>query len=160
MSDAVDPPRIRPATAADVAAITACVRAAYAHYVPRIGREPGPMQDDYARVVAEHEAYVAERDGRVAGVLVMIHRDDGTLLLDNIAVDPAFQGTGLGAALLDFAEARAVEQGYAQAHLYTHEKMHENIAWYARRGWQETHRVTEKGFARVYMRKMLPGGTG
>ena len=56
---------IRPAGAADAAGIAACVRAAYSPYVERIGQPPGPMLDDYDRVVREHLAYVIEEGGGV-----------------------------------------------------------------------------------------------
>ena len=39
--------------------------------------------------------------------------------------------------------------------LYTHVLMVENVAIYRRLGFEETHRVTEKGYDRVYMAKDL-----
>ena len=39
---------IRPAKAADCAAVEAIVRAAYSIYLDRMGKPPGPMLDDYA----------------------------------------------------------------------------------------------------------------
>ena len=47
------------------------VDAAYSPYIPRIGRPPGPMGDDYAARVAAGQAWVAERDGTVQGILVL-----------------------------------------------------------------------------------------
>ncbi len=44
---------VRPAAAADSATITELVRAAYAQWVPLLGREPLPMTVDYARAVRE-----------------------------------------------------------------------------------------------------------
>lgn len=145
---------IRAARAQDAAAIAACVHAAYRHYVERIGKPPGPMLDDYAQVLREHDVHVIERDGRVVGAVVLQLRGAG-VLLDNIAVHPGAAGTGLGRMLLDFAESRAAARGFATLELYTHVLMYENIAWYARNGYVETARVNEKGFERVYMRKML-----
>ena len=85
----------RPATAADAAGIGECVRAAYTHYVERIGKPPGPMLDDYAEVVRHHRAYVIDDRGRIVGVLVLMDKESG-LLLDNVAVLPARQGEGIG----------------------------------------------------------------
>jgi ribosomal protein S18 acetylase RimI-like enzyme len=152
---------VRAARADDAAGIEACVHAAYAHYVERIGRPPGPMLDDYAQIVRTHDVHVIERSGRVAGIVVLMARDGG-VLLDNVAVHPDFAGEGLGRVLLEFAEARALERGFAALDLYTHALMHENIAWYRRRGFVESVRVSEKGFDRVYMRKILaaPGSRG
>ena len=42
---------LRPATAADAPSLTELVRAAYAHYVARLGGLRRPMTDDYAEVV-------------------------------------------------------------------------------------------------------------
>lgn len=112
------------------------------------------MLDDYAARVAEGAAYVLERDGAICGALVLLDFP-GYLLLDNIAVDPSCQGQGLGRILIAFAEGEALRRGYREIRLYTHETMTENIAMYPRLGYEETHRVIEKGYARVYMRKKI-----
>ncbi|MEN8195117.1 MAG: GNAT family N-acetyltransferase [Pseudomonadota bacterium] len=153
MNDA-GPVQIMPARAGQEDAIRTLVRRAYAMYVPRMGREPGPMVDDYATRVAEGSAYVLEREGAICGALVLLDFP-GYLLLDNVAIDPACQGQGLGRILIDFAEGEALRRGYPEIRLYTHECMVENIAMYPRLGYEESHRVTEKGYARVYMRKAL-----
>lgn len=114
------------------------------------------MVDDYAVRVAEGSAYVLERDGAICGVLVLLDFPD-YMLLDNVAVDPGCQGLGLGRILVAFAEGEALRRSYAEIRLYTHETMTENIAMYPRLGYEESHRVTEKGYARVYMRKVLEG---
>jgi ribosomal protein S18 acetylase RimI-like enzyme len=77
------------------------------------------------------------------------------MLLDNVAVAPAAQGSGLGRLLLEFAEHAATKAGYHAIKLYTNEAMMENIALYSRIGYAETHRVEEKRLRRVYMRKLL-----
>lgn len=145
---------IRPARAGDVAAIGAIVDAAYAIYIPRMGKKPGPMLDDYAARVAEGVVWVAEQDGKVAGVVVLLPEDDH-LLLDNVAVAPEAHGKGVGRALVAFAEAEARRRGHAEIRLYTHEKMTENIAMYPRLGYEETHRAQQAGYDRVFFRKKL-----
>lgn len=133
------------------------MQAAYSPYIARIGRAPGPMGDDYAARIAAGEAYVIGepvRGAPVRGVIVLVAQA-GYLLLDNIAVDPAVRGGGFGRALLLFAEAQARRGGYREMRLYTHEKMTENLALYARSGWVETHRAEQDGFARVFFRKTL-----
>jgi GNAT superfamily N-acetyltransferase len=147
-------PSLRPATRDDLAAIQEIVRAAYTHYIARIGRKPGPMLDNYAALIGEGRVHVAERDGVVQGLLVLIPQDDA-MLLDNVAVAPEAWGSGLGRLMLEFAERAAVEAGYRAIKLYTNEAMTENIALYARIGYSETYRVEEKGLPRVYMRKSL-----
>jgi ribosomal protein S18 acetylase RimI-like enzyme len=147
-------PTIRKARLADGAGMQSCVKAAYHHYIPRIGRPPGPMLDDYSEVVQQYLAFVAEVRGQIAGVLVLI-RKDNSVLLDNVAVDPDHQGRGLGRRLIEFAESEARNQGFAQLDLYTHERMTENIEMYKRLGYVEIERRIEKGYRRVYMRKSL-----
>jgi GNAT superfamily N-acetyltransferase len=146
--------QIRLATPDDRAAIEAIVQAAYSHYVARIGREPAPMTDDYAARIEARQAHVLEKDGCIRGLVVLVPEADA-MLLDNIAVDPACQGSGLGSRLLAFAEEQARTRGYRVIRLYTNAAMTENIARYQRIGYVETHRDGEKGFRRVYMEKQI-----
>ena len=145
---------LRAATTADAEQMRALVRAAYAHYVPRIGIEPLPMVDDYAARAAAQQAWVMEDDGALAGVLVL-EDDPSGLLLDNIAVAPGAQRRGHGRAMIAFAEAEARRRGHPRLWLYTNEKMFENIALYARLGFRETHREDRKGRKAVCMEKSL-----
>jgi GNAT superfamily N-acetyltransferase len=156
--------RIRPATSSDADAVRALVLDAYGHYVERIGMQPGPMRDDYARRIADGQVWVVDEDGEIVGVVVLqAHaREDkqedkqaGALLLDNVAVKPAAQGKGVGRALIAFAEPEAIRRGFDTLQLYTHVLMVENNALYTHLGFVEIGRVQEKGFARVYMAKRL-----
>lgn len=146
--------KLRPATRADLSTVEAVVRAAYSHYVPRIGREPGPMLDDYATLIENGRVHVIGHKGIVQGVLVLIPEDDA-MLLDNVAVAPAAQGIGLGRKMLEFTERTAIDCGYHRIRLYANEVMTENVALYLRIGYSETYRVEEKGLRRIYMIKSL-----
>jgi N-acetylglutamate synthase-like GNAT family acetyltransferase len=146
---------IRPAHAADLDAVSQLVREAYGHYTARLGKQPGPMLDDYARRIADAEVWVLEDEGALAGILVLEEAEGGALLLDNIAIAPNAQGKGHGRTLVAFAEAEARRRGHSQLRLYTHVLMIENVAIYSRLGFEQTHRVTEKGYERVYMTKRL-----
>lgn len=112
------------------------------------------MLDDYTQVIWQHDAFVLESDQSVVGAVVLIRKGQG-ILLDNVAVDPAYQGKGYGRRLIEHAEAEARRQGFAHLDLYTHECMTENIAMYKRLGYGETERRSERGYQRVYMRKQL-----
>jgi len=147
-------PRIRAATPCDVPEVALIVADAYRHYIPRMGKPPGPMLDDYAAHVAEGVVWVLESGPAIAGILVLFPQPDH-LLLDNIAVAPGRQGEGIGRRLLAFAEAEAVRLGYREIHLYTHETMVENQRLYAAIGYEETGRGTQAGYERVFMRKRL-----
>ena len=143
---------------ADAGHIADCVGAAYAHYVPRMGKPPGPMLADYADVVSRHQVWLVRgADAGVDGVLVLIPQD-GHLLLDNIAVHPRRQGSGLGRQLLGLADTEARRQGFAELRLYTHVSMTENVALYRKLGWQVTGQGVQDGYERAFMRKPLAAG--
>lgn len=144
----------RAATLDDAADVAACVDAAYAHYIARNGLVPGPMREDYAAVVRDAQVTVVEHAGAIVAVLVLAVAAEG-FLLDNVAVAPAHQGTGLGRYLLEYAEAEAVRQGFDSIYLYTQEAMTENLALYERVGYVEYARRAEIGLSRVYLRKQL-----
>ena len=150
----MEEPRIRAATGTDVFSITEIVDQAYRHYIARMGKPPGPMLDDYAARVLEGMVWVLEEGSVIAGTIVLLSATD-YLLLDNIAVSPSRQGSGLGRRLLAFAEAEALRRGYDEIRLYSHQTMVENQRLYALIGYEETGRGTEAGYDRVFMRKQL-----
>jgi ribosomal protein S18 acetylase RimI-like enzyme len=143
---------VRPAGMSDLDAMTRIVADAYTKYIERIGKAPGPMLDDYSVHIRNHSAWVIECDGKVAGLIVLLPEDDH-LLLDNVAVDPARHGRGIGRALMRFAEKEASRRGYSELRLYTHVTMTENLAMYPAVGWQETGRGEQAGYQRVFFRK-------
>src|SRR6185503_12877104 len=96
--------QLRPAEPADAAAIRDIVRAAYARWVPVIGREPLPMRADYDKAVREHQF--------------------------DLAVAPYAQGKGIGRLLLDRAERRAVEAGCPELRLLTNGAFETNVLLY------------------------------
>ncbi len=145
---------LRSATEKDAAAVTACVHNAFGHYIERIGRKPGPLLMDYAEEISEHQVFVVEQGGQIAGSLVLCIKEEG-FLLDVIAVEPQYQGSGVGRLMLEFAEVEALRQGYKSIYLFTHEKMTENQALYKKIGYVEYDRRFEYGLARIYMRKRL-----
>lgn len=126
---------LRRAAAADAAAVQALTRQAYAKWVPLIGREPKPMQADYDRAVREHRIDLALLGGALAGLIETIDRPDH-LLIENVAVAPAFQGRGVGRRLMAHAEQLAAEQGHAELRLYTNARFEENVALYRRLGYR------------------------
>lgn len=145
---------IRLAGPGDVDALRAIAAAAYQKYIPRIGRAPAPVTADYAAAVRSGQAWAAIQDGEVVGFVVLIAQP-GYLLLDNVAVLPAVQNRGIGGRLLGLAEERARSLGAGEIRLYTNEAMTENLAYYARHGYVETHRAGQDGFRRVFFRKPI-----
>jgi len=126
---------LRRAVASDAPAIRALTREAYAKWVPLIGREPKPMQADYKTAIARHRIDLAYVDGALAGLVETIAEADH-LLVENVAVSPAFQGRGLGRELMAHAERLAVSGGYAEVRLYTNQRFAQNIELYRRLGYR------------------------
>ena len=145
---------IRPAERGDAAVVRDLVRMAYSKYVERIGKEPAPMLGDYDALIRAGEVWVWDDGGEVLGVLVIRPAEDH-MFLSNVAVAPGHQGRGLGRELVTFAEGQAVAYGLPEVRLYTNEKMHENLAVYAKLGFEETGRGVDGGYRRVFMCKRL-----
>ena len=146
---------IRPATAQDEAAIRDCAREAYCGYIPLIGREPAPMQADYAALIAAGEVWVAiDPAGGVLGFIVF-RRQGRHMLLENVAICRDAAGQGYGKSLIAFCEATARASGAQSVRLYTNEKMTANLSLYPGLGYVETGRRSEDGFSRVFFEKRL-----
>ena len=120
---------IRPARIGDAEAVTECVAAAYDHYIERIGKPPGPMREDYNDMIQRQRVFVLADSAGIFGVLVLSGQND-SLLLDNVAVHPSYQGKGLGLKLMALAEKECLDMGYGAITLYTNELMAENIQQY------------------------------
>jgi GNAT superfamily N-acetyltransferase len=112
------------------------------------------MDADYDARVRDGRVFVADLDGEIAGILVLVPEADH-LLVENVAVEPARQGQGIGRALMAHAEQRAAELRLGELRLYTHVKMTENRALYARLGYREDEERVEDGLPRVFMSKRV-----
>lgn len=148
-------PVLRRAEDADATAIGRVVDAAYGAYGNLLGRTPFPMLADHARAIREHDVWVLDDAGAVVGVLEVVPRE-GHLWVENVAIDPARQGRGLGRRLLRHAEAEARRRGLAEIRLLTNERYVANLAMYRRYGYVETHREPRQGTDLVHFRKALP----
>ena len=110
------------------------------------------MLQDFPADIAEGHVWVG--GDPVAGYVVA-RPTDHAWLLENVAVDPSAQGTGLGRALIAHVEALARAAGAQAIELYTHASMTENRRLYPRLGYTETAQKTEHGLDRIYFRKSL-----
>jgi GNAT superfamily N-acetyltransferase len=146
---------VRQAIKADEAAIRACAESAYARYVAAIGRKPAPMVADFAAQIAAGQVYVAtDADNALQGFIVFFPQDDH-MFLENVAVQASASGRGVGKSLIQFCEDEARQLGFSTVHLYTNEKMTDNLSIYPRLGYVEVDRRTEDGFDRVFFEKRL-----
>jgi N-acetylglutamate synthase-like GNAT family acetyltransferase len=144
----------RRATSSDAEPIRALVREAYSKWVSVIGREPKPMAADYEVAVRDHLVWVLEDAGALIAVLELIPHEDH-LLIENIAVAPLHQKRGFASRLMRLAETQMRELGMTELRLYTNEHFTDNLEFYARLGYVETHRQPFRGSNTVYMSKRI-----
>jgi ribosomal protein S18 acetylase RimI-like enzyme len=145
---------LRKASLADVETISALTDAAYAKYIPLIGRKPQPMSADYFKMVVEDTIWLLSVEDQLAGVLVLVYEPE-TLLIYSVAIRPEYQKQGLGRHLLAWAEGEALLAGYRSIRLYTNERFTYNIDLYRSLGYQETSREALLNSILVHMSKKL-----
>jgi ribosomal protein S18 acetylase RimI-like enzyme len=143
---------LRRAGAEDAPAIAELTRKAYAKWVDLLGREPLPMLVDYAEALARHRFDVMERGGRLVGLIETV-ADRDFLLVVNVAVDPAWQGQGVGAELMALAERLAGEAHFRGLRLYTNSRFAANIRFYERLGFEREREAPLNGGVALYMTK-------
>ena len=119
----------------DALAIRELTRAAYAKWVPIIGREPKPMTADYVQAVPKHRFDLLYLEGKLAALIETIPEADH-LLIENVALSPAFQGRGFGRKLMAHAEQVAASLGFNETRLYTNKLFTENIQLYSKSGYR------------------------
>jgi GNAT superfamily N-acetyltransferase len=146
--------RFRPAEPADAAAIRDIVRAAYAKWVPVIGREPMPMRADYDKAVAEHPFDLAVEGDRIVGVIETMLADDH-LWIENVCVAPDAQGRGIGRLLLERAEEKARAAGRRELRLLTNGAFEANVSIYRKHGYTIDREEPFMNGTTVYMSKKL-----
>ena len=144
---------------ADVAEITNLVRAAYARWIPVLGREPRPMVADYAAAVQNRRFDLCRRGTSLVGLLeteVRTGEDSRNhLWIENIAVAPPLQGKGIGRRLLAHAETLARDAGLAEIRLLTNGAFEANVRLYEGVGYRITHSEPFMGGTTLYFSKTI-----
>ncbi|MGF1503067.1 MAG: GNAT family N-acetyltransferase [Paracoccaceae bacterium] len=141
---------IRVATPNEICRLREIARAAYAPYVPAIGREPPPMHQDLAADLDRGRLWVT---GTPAAGFVVACADGADWHVENLAVHPEAAGRGLGQALLAFAEAEGCRRGYRRVTLYTNAAMAGPLALYPSLGYRRVGQRREAGLDRVFFVK-------
>lgn len=142
------------AVAEDAGTIRDITRAAYARWVPVIGREPLPMAADYDYALREHRFDLLRRGDDTLALIETMLREDH-LWIENIAVRPDAQGQGLGRVLLTHADTLARASGRDDVRLLTNAAFGGNVALYQHHGYVVTAREAFRGGVTVYLRKRL-----
>lgn len=106
------------------------------------------------QVPAEHlpAVVLAERGGAIAGFATVLPRGDGEAELEDLFVDPAAWGRGIGRQLLAEAETRAAALGAHSLHVVAGERAR---AFYERCGFRVTGPVMTDFEPASAMRKEL-----
>ncbi|MFD8163288.1 GNAT family N-acetyltransferase [Streptomyces malaysiensis] len=149
---ATAPLTFRPATETDVAGLVELIESAYRGDASRAGWTTEADILDGQRTDPEGVAAVVrgegsrmmivERDGELVACCQLEHRDDHAYF-GMFAVRPTLQGGGLGKVILSEAErfARA-EWEVTEMRMTVISAREELIAWYERRGYARTGRMT------------------
>lgn len=145
---------LRRAGAGDAPAVAALSAAAYAKWLPVLGRPPKPMTADYATAIDHHLIDLLYIDGDLAALVEMIPEPDH-LLIENLAVLPARQGGGYGRRLMTHAEQQAQALGYDEVRLYTNQAFVENLAFYHRLGYRIDRTEPFRGGFIVHLSKRI-----
>ncbi|MEV5911013.1 GNAT family N-acetyltransferase [Streptomyces sp. WAC 01325] len=142
----------REATDADVDTLVALIESAYRGDSSRAGWTTEAdilegQRTDPEGVLAvikssDSRLLTVERDGRVVACCQLEHR--GThAYFGMFAVSPALQGAGLGKVIIAEAERQARETwGATEMHMTVISVRDDLIAWYERRGYRRTGRMT------------------
>lgn len=148
---------IRRAEASDADRVRALTRSSYAKWVPVIGREPLPMAADYGRAVREHIIDLLFVGTELAGLVETVNEGDH-LLVENVAVAPAFQRLGYGSLLVKHAEQVARSLRLPELRLYTNAQFAGNVDFYRRHGYAVDREEPFKGGITVYMSRRIDVG--
>lgn len=142
---------IREATIDDSVGLERCMVSAYAAYQERMnGARLPPVDVDYLSEIQNYPTWVVELEGCILAGLIMVF-ENGQASIANIAVDPKYQGQGIGSDLMKFAELKARKNNISELFLATHVLLTENISLYRHLGWEEIGRDETK----VFMKKQI-----
>ena len=139
----------------DAETVRALTHAAYAKWVPVIGRRPKPMNADYEHAVRAHLVELAYLDGELAGLIELIPAADH-VLVENLAVAPQHQRKGLGRRLVARIEALTRARGLTMVRLYTNKAFTSNLEFYQKLGYaiEREEKIKSGGFL-VHLAKTL-----
>jgi ribosomal protein S18 acetylase RimI-like enzyme len=108
-----------------------------------------PLEWDYGLIFEQCEVWLDERDGVLAGVLILRVLED-ELFLESIATAPDFAGTGCGQQMLEVTFRRAAELGLSRVGLITNSR-NPALGWYGRMGFSVIREEVEEERCIVHM---------
>ncbi|MGX5799914.1 GNAT family N-acetyltransferase [Bradyrhizobium sp. Arg314] len=105
----------------------------------------------------QETGFLAVENGRIVGCVFALERVRD-FYVGKLAVEPRFQGQGIGTRLMRAVEDLARERGKDAIELQTRIELTANHAAFARLGFRETERTAHEGYDRptsITMRKVL-----
>ena len=133
--------------------------AAFTPYVQQIDEQNTAGPYPWLNVAIKGGNVYVGMDGHSIVGFICTVRDHNHLIIDQLGVNPARQGQGVGSWLIGELEQVAIGDGVTALVLQTAEMMDHLLRLYARHGFVETSRMLpEHGddtFKRVHMRKQL-----
>lgn len=152
MDTAATAPTFRDATDADVDALVALIESAYRGDASRVGwtTEADILEgqrtdpEGVLQIIKSPDSRLltVEQDSRIVACCQLQHRGDHAYF-GMFAVSPTLQGAGLGKVVIAEAERLARESwGATEMHMTVISVRNDLIAWYERRGYRRTGRMT------------------
>lgn len=113
--------------------------------------------DSLAEKAKKETGFLAVENGRIVGCVFALERARD-VYVGKLAVEPEFQGQGVGARLMQAVEDLARERGKDAIELQARIELTANHAAFARLGFRESERTAHAGYDRptsITMRKVL-----
>jgi GNAT superfamily N-acetyltransferase len=113
--------------------------------------------ENLKRKARQETGFLALQDGRIVGCLFVLERADD-FYVGKLAIEPDFQGQGIGRRLMQAAEDLARNRNKMAIELQTRIELIGNHVAFDRLGFHETERTVHKGYDRptsITMRKVL-----
>ena len=158
---AVDVLSIRAADLADAPGIAAVIRAAFEPYRGRLQPTPSALSETpetIAARLAKGRGFVAEASGRIVDCILTVANSAEDLYVGRLAVDPEWQGHGLGTRLMGVVEEMARAQGFRRMSLGVRLALTGNRALFEKLGFRLHSEERHPGFAEptyIFMHKEL-----
>ena len=135
--------------AAEIAAVAALIRGAFAEYLDRLDPPPSAVNEtaeSIAALLGREQGLVAEADGVLAGCLFLQRREGGDLYVGRVAVAREHRRSGVGQALMAAAEDEARRRGAARLTLGVRLALDGNRRFFASFGFTEGAPHTHPGY--------------
>ena len=133
---------IREASAEDLSAVLELYAQPQLDDGQRLSLEEAEAVFDQMRAYPHYRLYVAELHGRLVGTFTLLiarnlsHLGASSAVVESVAVDPAFQGNGIGSAMMAFAADRCRRAGCYKMALSSNLRREQAHAFYEGLGFE------------------------